>query len=179
MLRRLVLNPASSMFLRSPPRPCSNRTAARTTFSSIMTLPMRRTVGEAQLAHLPPCVTHDACTLSKLSRTRRDGERAEIVHARGFRAGELRVRGLIAPGDGAEAAGFRPEGRAGSGDARAVRRSRPCRIIVAVVRRPRGGHGASSSTRRPSPRRSSAAVSRQLIHWQDLGAARGRCRAAR
>ena len=46
--------------------------AARTTFSSIITLPMSL-APKARLncPTLPPCVTHDACRLSKLSSTSR------------------------------------------------------------------------------------------------------------
>ena len=47
--------------------------AARTTFSSIMTLPMSfAPKARLNCPTLPPCVTHDACRLSKLSRTMRD-----------------------------------------------------------------------------------------------------------
>ena len=57
---------------------------------------------------LPPCVTHDACRLSKLSRTMRAmRERAQVVDAGRLGAAELGVIGLIAPGDErGEAAGL-------------------------------------------------------------------------
>ena len=78
MLRRFGTKPASSMFRTiSASSMQYSAPAARTTFSSIITLPMSL-APKARLSWptLPPCVTHDACRLSKLSRTMR--ERARV-----------------------------------------------------------------------------------------------------
>ena len=73
MLRRFGTKPAFSML-----RTTSNSSmqysapAARTTFSSIITLPMSLApYARLSWPTLPPCVTHDDCRLSKLSSTSR------------------------------------------------------------------------------------------------------------
>ena len=118
--------------------------AARTTFSSIITEPMSL-APNARLScpTFPPCVTHDDCRLSKLSRTRR--AIASVRSIRFSRFGrhavvtsELRVVGLEAPGDECrEAAGFVLQvAQTERVLETLVERLDGAIIIVAVVRRP-------------------------------------------
>ena len=130
--------------------------AARTTFSSIITLPMSL-APKARLScpTLPPCVTHDDWRLSKLSRTSRaiaSVRRYSI--AGGLAAAELGVLGLVAPGD-----------ERGEAARLVLQLAQPEQVLeplldglhvpyimVAVVRSPARGRGASRrAIRRRSP----------------------------